>query len=241
MMAKYQAIDRRTLTLIFAIKLLFCTKIHAQVLFKAVDPHPNTLKISYFEKENRFTKSINRPSEFSRAAFHQKADATFATPRVDSILATTASKGISGEMLRTVPSILPLLVVNREQYRVSSLFGVRCHPITGRKHHHNGVDFPQPVGTPVFATADGYVTKVGLQPDVLGLSVLIEHPGGFTTCYGHLSRYVVEVGQQIRRGQQIGRVGQTGTATGPHLHYIVRYKGQSVDPMRYCFLAIDGE
>ena len=240
MMAKYQAIDRRTLILIFAIKLLICPKIQAQVLFKTGYPHPDTLKISYFEKENRFIKSIKKPLESSRVAL-LKSRVALPTTTVDSALTTIDSKGKSGEMLRTVPSILPLRVVNREQYRVSSLFGVRCHPLTGRKHHHNGVDFPQPVGTAVFATADGYVAKVGLQPNGLGLSVLIEHPGGFTTHYGHLSRYVVKMGQQIRRGQQIGRVGQTGTATGPHLHYIVRYKGRSVDPMKYCFLALDGK
>lgn len=237
MMAKYQAIDRRTLNLIFAIKVLFCLKTHAQVLFKAGDADPDTLKISYFEKESRFIKSINKPPESSRVAL-QKSRADLATTTVDSVLTTINNKGVSGEMLRTVPSILPIRVVDREQYRVSSFFGLRCHPLTGRQKHHNGIDFPQPIGTPVFATADGYVAKVGLQPDGLGLSVLIEHPGGFTTCYGHLSRYVVKVGQQIRRGQQIGRVGQTGTATGPHLHYIVRYKGQSVDPMKYCFLAL---
>ncbi|WP_374759902.1 M23 family metallopeptidase [Fibrella rubiginis] len=101
------------------------------------------------------------------------------------------------------------------------------------------MDFPQPVGTPVYATADGYVSQVGLQSDGLGLSIQLIHESGYITTYGHLSRYEVQPGQRVRRGQRIGQVGQTGITTGPHLHYIVRYKGQAIDPRRHCFLILE--
>ena len=140
--------------------------------------------------------------------------------------------------LRRVPSILPIRVLRPNQYRVSSGFGMRYHPITGRNRAHEGIDLPQPVGTPMYATADGFVKTVAVQPGGLGLAILIDHENGFSTTYGHLSRFFVKSGQYVRRGQRIGRVGQTGLTTGPHLHYSVQHRGQAVDPKRYCFLVL---
>lgn len=224
-----------SLALLLVNNAFSCPILVAQVLFSSKQAVPETLRISHFDKSIRFIKPINivlKPAEKKPHSPTPVVAPSNSKEQSSSRLAGTANRW------RNVPSIPPLRVLSRKQYRISSFFGVRCHPITGQRHLHNGIDFSQPDGTPVYATADGYVRHVGLKPDGLGLSVRIEHPSGYITTYGHLSRYVVQPGQWIRQGQQIGRIGQTGTATGPHLHYIVQFKGQNVDPMRFCFLTI---
>ncbi len=225
----------RTLLLISIKILILCPFSMAQVLFSSKPAVSETLRISHFDKPNRFTKPISnflKPTEKTTHSSTPLVDLTNSEEHSSNHRAGAANRW------RGIPSIPPLRVLSRKQYRISSFFGVRYHPITGQRHLHNGIDFPQPAGTPVYATADGYVRHVGLKPDGLGLSVQIEHSGGYITTYGHLSRYVVRPSQWIRRGQPIGLVGQTGTATGPHLHYIVQFKGRNVDPMRYCFLEV---
>ncbi len=91
----------------------------------------------------------------------------------------------------------------------------------------------------MYATADGVVKWVCQQPGGLGLGVCIRHSSGYETLYGHLAGYTVKPGESVRRGAHIGAVGSTGLATGPHLHYAVRYRGHPVDPARYCFLWVN--
>lgn len=168
--------------------------------------------------------------------------------RVDSLLAQAADSLLGDKSRRNhtdksfmarlqfVPAIPPVRYDRWQDYRVSSRFGWRQHPIGGDTRLHNGLDLPQPTGTAVFATADGIVKWVCWQPDGLGLGVCIEHPTGYQSIYGHLSAYSVRKGDAVLRGMQIGRVGSSGRSTGPHLHYAVQYRGQPVDPARYCFL-----
>ena len=87
----------------------------------------------------------------------------------------------------------------------------------------------------VRATADGIVHQVGHDPS-LGVFVRIRHAFGFETTYGHLSGYRVKAGQPVKRSEEIGRVGKTGMATGPHLHYTIKKNGSVVDPFEFCFL-----
>lgn len=143
------------------------------------------------------------------------------------------------QMYRTIPSILPVRLKNLAEYRVSSAYGQRVHPITGKLRTHAGIDLPQPRLTPVYATADGVVDRVLWEPDGLGLAVFIAHPSGYQTGYGHLEDHAVLVGQPVRRGDVIGRVGSTGLSTGPHLHYTVLAGSVPVDPAGYCFLLIN--
>lgn len=139
-------------------------------------------------------------------------------------------------LYRDTPAILPIKIGNLAKYRVSSRFGMRWHPITDKLHNYAGIDLPQPALTPVYATADGYVDRVIWQPEGLGLAVLLVHASGYQTVYGHLADHCVLLGQPVRRGERIGRVGETGLATGPHLHYSVLDRGRAVDPARFCFL-----
>jgi len=113
----------------------------------------------------------------------------------------------------------------------SSPFGPRADPFTGRPAHHSGLDLAAPAGTPIAASAAGVVVSAGARPGY-GLAVEIDHGGGITTLYGHASELLVQAGQRVERGEAIARVGETGRATGPHLHFEVRTQGTPVDPRR---------
>ena len=103
-------------------------------------------------------------------------------------------------------------------------------------HFHTGIDIDAPAGTPVGASAGGVVVQVGVSDGRFagyGNYVLIEHPQGYATLYGHLDRVVVVVGQSVRQMQLIGYVGSTGLSTGPHLHFEIRRYGDFLDPIPY--------
>jgi len=120
--------------------------------------------------------------------------------------------------------------------RISSRFGSRRDPFTGKRAVHGGLDFKARTGSKVIATASGKVTKAG-RLGGYGKLVEIDHGGGITTRYAHLSRIKVRVGQWVKRGARIGNVGSTGRSTGPHLHYEVRRRGRVLDPIHYVRLA----
>jgi murein DD-endopeptidase MepM/ murein hydrolase activator NlpD len=114
---------------------------------------------------------------------------------------------------------------------LTSRFGLRVHPLFGRRHFHTGVDIAAPRGTPVRAAADGTVLFAGWYGGY-GRLIVIDHGQGLSTLYGHLSAILVGTGVRVTRNQVIGRVGSTGYATGPHLHYEVRHNGRPIDPLR---------
>lgn len=121
-------------------------------------------------------------------------------------------------------------------YRVTSGFGPRTNPVTGQfQSEHNGQDLAAPTGTPVYAAAGGVVVRVYENHPVNGNAVILGHADTRITgtAYLHLSEVGVRPGQVVHVGQQIGRVGATGRATGPHLHFIVYVLGKAVDPTEY--------
>jgi murein DD-endopeptidase MepM/ murein hydrolase activator NlpD len=111
-------------------------------------------------------------------------------------------------------------------------FGMRDDPFTGYRTMHRGVDIANHIGTPVVATADGVVKQIG-QVGNMGRMITIDHGYGFVTRYGHLSKYMVNRGQRIKRGEIIGYMGNSGKTTGPHLHYEVWRNGQAKNPMNF--------
>lgn len=119
--------------------------------------------------------------------------------------------------------------------RISSGFGNRTDPFTGRLAFHPGIDFPWPTGTTVMAAGDGKVVYVG-QINGYGNVIDIDHGGGIVTRYGHLSGFIATQGEIVHTGTPIGRVGSTGRSTGPHLHFEVRRNDQPVDPTVYLAL-----
>ena len=98
---------------------------------------------------------------------------------------------------------------------------------------HAGIDLAGPIGTPIYATADGVVTDAGYNNGGYGNLVKIDHGRGIETRYGHLSAILVSPGQRVTRGQQIARMGSTGRSTGSHLHYEVRIDGRAVNPIPF--------
>lgn len=115
---------------------------------------------------------------------------------------------------------------------ITDPFGMRMHPVFHRMIMHNGIDIGVPTGTPVAAAAAGTVIVASYQGNC-GNMVAIDHHGGLSTLYCHLSQMFVGVGQQVQRGQAIGAAGATGDATGPHVHFQVMQNGHPVDPMSY--------
>jgi murein DD-endopeptidase MepM/ murein hydrolase activator NlpD len=115
---------------------------------------------------------------------------------------------------------------------VTSPFGSRISPITGKIQFHEGMDIAAQIGTPVFATADGVVIKAGSEASY-GDMVELSHGYGLKTIFGHNSRLNVKPGQHVKRGDIIAYVGDTGSSTGPHLHYEVRVNGLPVNPVHY--------
>jgi murein DD-endopeptidase MepM/ murein hydrolase activator NlpD len=132
------------------------------------------------------------------------------------------------EKLASTPTICPI----RAGYTLSSGFGSRTDPFTGRGGWHNGLDLRAAPGTPVLAPAEGRVSFVGYNGD-FGLTIHIDHGSGLETAYCHLSSASVRVGTKIRRGDRIGAVGTSGRSTGSHLHYEVWREGRPVDPASY--------
>jgi murein DD-endopeptidase MepM/ murein hydrolase activator NlpD len=133
-----------------------------------------------------------------------------------------------GQRLTAEPFALPLNYV-----RVSSPFGYRIHPVTGQRLLHTGVDLTAAQGTPVVAAAGGTVQFVGFDSGY-GKHVVVRHARGYTTYYAHLSSFAsgLRMGAQVSQGLPLGAVGQTGVATGPHLHFEVRLNNQPADPLR---------
>lgn len=127
----------------------------------------------------------------------------------------------------SIPSRMPL-----DSARLSSGYGMRTHPVLGGRRGHNGIDLAAPTGTPIYATADGIVSRAD-RFSSYGLYISIEHGAQLQTRFAHMSRLAVAAGDEVKKGDVIGYVGSTGRSTGPHLHYEVRIDGRPVNPMPY--------
>ena len=156
-------------------------------------------------------------------------EAQFLTASFDTIL-SVLSKDI--QMRQHIPSITP---VRMENPRISSGFGIRRDPFTGRRQFHFGIDYPGRRGTPIIATADGKIDKID-RNNRLGWYVVINHGYGLQTLYGHLnSKPPGKRGDRVKRGEKIGEMGRTGRSTATHLHYSVIKNGKSENPRHYIF------
>jgi len=145
---------------------------------------------------------------------------------------------LSAEKLAALSRLVNVLPVSAPlaTYRVGSPFGVRGDPMNGDREFHTGLDLLAPYESPVYATAPGVVTFAGYRDDY-GKIVEIDHGHGIATRYAHLHRFVVSVGEHVAARQQIGFLGSTGRATGPHVHYEVLVNGEPQDPEKFLGLA----
>ena len=146
----------------------------------------------------------------------------------------------AGDMASCIPAIPPI-TPDPKIYRLSSRFGYRSDPFSGRTKHHTGVDFALKPGNPVYATGDGVVVNVKFELFGYGNQVLIDHGFGYKTRYAHLKSVGVGEGMKVKRGECIGLSGNSGRSSGPHLHYEVLYKGNYVNPSNYFDLSITPE
>lgn len=134
------------------------------------------------------------------------------------------------EFSTVIPAIWP---IDRTKLKnVSSLYGMRVHPRYGYWKMHEGIDLSAPKGTPVYATGNAVVTRSSWQPGY-GQLIELNHGFGYKTRYGHLSKRYVSPGDSVTRGQVIGEVGNTGVSSGSHLHYEVRFRDKTVNPIHY--------
>ena len=134
------------------------------------------------------------------------------------------------QMTMSRPAILP---ISKRHLRNTGRYGMRLHPIHKRWQMHTGMDFSAARGTPVYATGDGKVIKAEFNRGGYGYHVVIDHGFGYRTLYAHLNTIGVLIDNEVKRGQQIGTVGSTGTSTSPHLHYEVHVNGRQVNPIFY--------
>ncbi|MFW6219415.1 MAG: M23 family metallopeptidase [bacterium] len=131
------------------------------------------------------------------------------------------------------PNISPIRT--EDFIMVTSPYGWRKHPIKNRMLFHDGIDISANIGTPVYASAQGTVQKVLYSRYGYGNRVIIRHAYGFETLYAHLGKITVKKGQWVDKNQKIGTVGNTGTSTGPHLHYEIKKRNETRDPLGYFY------
>lgn len=145
--------------------------------------------------------------------------------------------GKQQDKLAHIPSVMPIQI---KDYTMSSGYGYRRDPIYETTKFHAGLDFAAHQGTPVFATGDGKVLSADRR-STYGNCIDISHGYNYVTRYAHLSEILVSAGQEVKRGDLIGKVGSTGKSTGPHLHYEVRFKDEPQNPVNYYFMDITPE
>ncbi|HEV2867045.1 MAG TPA: M23 family metallopeptidase [Allosphingosinicella sp.] len=174
------------------------------------------------------------PAQFNHAAGgvggpFEPVDTNNADPRFRELFVSWQRLDQLEQAVIAIPSAQPL----RSSANFTSGFGVRSDPFRGRAAMHGGVDLAGPIGTPVYATADGIVGRSEWNNGGYGNLVEINHGQGIQTRYGHLSRLIAQPGQRVRRGDLIGLMGSTGRSTGSHLHYEVRIDGRAVNPIPF--------
>jgi len=175
----------------------------------------------------------SEPISFDRDALNRLEEtarelAVALAPQQASLEALVAGLQGKSHRLASTPSIWPT------KGWVTSSFGYRTSPFTGRRQFHSGLDIAADFGTTIFAPARGRVAFVG-RKGPLGNAVILDHGFGTKTTYGHAAETFVKTGQEVERGARIAAVGSTGRSTGPHLHYGVSINGKSVNPSNYIF------
>ena len=205
-----------------------------RVIFMA-DSIPNSIRMAGFGGVNRYEQLENLTNSELVINSARRLDIVMKQLYVqsksyDEIIELAKNKD---EMLRCVPSIMP--IANKDLTRTASGWGWRIHPIYKIKKFHEGMDFTANIGTDIYATGDGVVESAAGANMGYGNHIVINHGFGYKTVYAHMSRFKVKAGDRVKRGDVIGAVGNTGTSTGPHLHYEVHVKGDKQNPQHYYF------
>jgi hypothetical protein len=204
-----------------------------RVIFEA-DPIPSEVRQAGFGGANRYRDLEGYASSDMIISTRRRLDQLTSQLYVqsvsfDEVAQLTLKKQ---EMLASIPSVQPIPTDHTE---ISSGFGERLHPIHKIVKMHAGMDFTSPVGTEIHATGDGVVEFADYATNGYGIHVVLDHGFDYKTLYGHMDRLNVQRGQRVKRGDVIGRVGNTGLSSGPHLHYEVHKNGVPIDPANFFF------
>ena len=210
-----------------------------RALFMA-DPIAAANRTSEFKNSNRYHNLSNLPNADLVISTSEKMDALarhlyIQSKSFDDLLEIAKTRE---ERLQCIPAIQP--ISNKDLKQTASGYGMRIDPIYQTPHFHAGMDFNAKVGTDVYVTGNGTVTYADWKQGY-GYTVIVSHGFGYQTLYGHLNKYNVKVGQNVKRGEIIGQVGNTGKSTGPHLHYEVLVRGANDNPSKYYFMDLTPE
>lgn len=204
-----------------------------------MDPVGHGQRLAGLDNEKRYRDLQNIPDAGLVKLLTQRLDLFERQLYAQSLsfdqLRETASR--QKDKLAHIPSVMPIDI---KDFTMSSGYGMRRDPIYGSSKFHAGLDFAAKTGTPVFATADGKVTEADRKSGY-GNCIDISHGYNYVTRYAHLSEILVKSGQEVKRGEMIGRVGSTGKSTGSHLHYEVLFKNEPQNPVNYYFMDLSPE
>ena len=204
-----------------------------------LDPISDAQRLSGLDRENSYSQ-LSRLSD-SRLVEQLSKRMNLLETKIYSQLQSfdQLEEALSNQQdrLAHIPSVLP---INIADYTMSSGYGYRVDPIYGSSKFHEGLDFAASKGTDVFATGDGKITLAKREAGY-GNCIDIDHGYNYRTRYAHLSEILVNAGEEVKRGQLIGKVGSTGKSTGPHLHYEVRFKDEPQNPVNYYFMDLTPE
>tara|TARA_Y100001935_G_scaffold254547_1_gene263941 strand:- start:2776 stop:3747 length:972 start_codon:yes stop_codon:yes gene_type:complete len=205
-----------------------------RTIFEA-DPIPTSIRKQGFGGVNRYKKLSGFSNSDLIINTTKKVDQLtkqlyLQSKSFDEIIELAKNKS---KMLASIPAIQP--VANKDLKRMTSGYGYRIHPIYKTRKMHYGMDYSAKVGTEIYATGDGVISKVKRSKRGYGNYVKINHGFGYETLYAHMSRYIVKKGQKVKRGEVIGYVGNSGISTAPHLHYEVRKDNKKINPVNFYF------
>ncbi|MCP1489895.1 murein DD-endopeptidase MepM/ murein hydrolase activator NlpD [Pseudomonas fluorescens] len=207
-------------------------KQHAEAL-------PQALSEKASEEKNSEDKAPSKPSVDEKVERSPKKgqaiDPGERSPTAANVLVVPRNSVVpTSNEGRLLLGVIPNGTPFKNAARISSYFGLRRHPILGRIRSHKGIDFVAHIGTPVYATAGGVVSKVTANSaGGYGRQVLIQHGLGFSSRYAHLSQVSTKSGAHVVKGALLGLTGNSGRSTGPHLHYEVLYRGKALDPINF--------
>ena len=205
-----------------------------RVIFEA-DPIPSSIRKAGYGGVNRYQDLLGYNNsdliiETSKKIDQITKELYIQSKSFDDIIELAKNKT---NMLGCLPAIQP--VSNKDMSRIASGYGYRIHPIYKTRKLHTGMDFSAKIGTPIYATGNGKISKVRRSRKGYGNHVIIEHGYGYKTLYAHMTKYIVKKGQAVKRGEVIGYVGSTGTSVAPHLHYEVHKNGKKINPVNFFY------
>ncbi|WP_026803693.1 M23 family metallopeptidase [Aliarcobacter lanthieri] len=232
-------------TILTSLVILICAFIFVNITLIQLDKDRLEIELELVEFK-RINEELNNLISQTQMELHEKkeeiSEATDYLTKIESIIGISTENELPLKqrvdiarldseqkmtLLQLIPSGSPM-----EKVDISSYFGYRHHPILNKKALHLGIDLRAPIGTPVFATADGIVENAAFDK-FNGNLITIQHIYGFKSYYAHLNKTVVKSGSFVKKGDLIAYSGNTGMSSGPHLHYEVRFLSKSLNPLTF--------